>query len=418
MTTPNLKQIESIPLEALIPYANNSRTHSDVQVAQIAASIREFGFTNPVLIDRDGTIVAGHGRVLAARKLGFDAVPCIRLGHLTPAQVKAYVIADNKLALNAGWDEELLKIELKGLEDEGFDLSLTGFSPEELAEMLVEFTAEGKTDPDDVPEPKGEPVTRLGDLWLMGNHRLHCGDSCSVEAVAKLMNGDKADLWITDPPYNVGYTGGTEDKLEIMNDEMDNDSFRTFLRAAYTAADQNLRAGAVFYIWHADTEGYNFRGAAVDIGWKLRQTLIWVKNALVLGHSNYQWKHEPCIYGWTNGEAHLWNGDRKQTTVLDFKKPQRNGEHPTMKPVELFAYQIANSSNPGQLVLDSFGGSGTTMIACEQSGRKSRLMELDPHYCDVIIRRWQNFTGKKAILESSGKSFDELAPADATSDPA
>lgn len=392
-------QIEHLLVSSLIPYARNSRTHSDEQVAQIAASIREFGFTNPVLIDANGTIIAGHGRVMAAKKLGLDEVPCLRLGHLTPSQIRAYVIADNKIALNAGWDDEMLKAELLTLQEDGFNTDLTGFSDEELNALLTVETVEGETDPDEVPEAPVEPITKLGDIWILGNHRLMCENSTSIESVNRLMAGEQANLLLTDPPYNVAYEGKTEDALTIQNDSMDNDSFAQFLRDIYSTADTVMKEGAVFYIWHADSEGLNFRKAAFEVGWKIRQCLIWNKNTLVLGRQDYHWKHEPCLYGWKDGAAHFWGSDRTQTTVLNFNKPSRNGEHPTMKPVELFEYQIKNSSKPSDVVLDLFGGSGTTAIACEKTGRKARLMELDPKYCDVIVKRWEEFTGKKARLE-------------------
>ena len=392
-------QIELLLVSSLIPYARNSRTHSDEQVTQIAASIREFGFTNPVLIDANGTIIAGHGRVLAAKKLGLIEVPCLRLGHLTPSQIRAYVIADNKIALNAGWDDEMLRAELLTLQEEGFNTDLTGFSDDELNALLTVETVEGETDPDEVPEPPVEPITKLGDIWILGNHRLMCGDSTSIDSVNRLMGGEHANLLLTDPPYNVAYEGKTEDALTIQNDSMGNESFAQFLRDAYSTADTVMKEGAVFYIWHAPSEVYNFSKAVFEVGWKLRQCLIWNKNALILGRQDYHWKHEPCLYGWKEGAAHYWGSDRTQTTVLDFNKPRRNGEHPTMKPVELFEYQIKNSSKPLDVVLDLFGGSGTTAIACEKTGRKARLMELDPKYCDVIVKRWEDFTGKKARLE-------------------
>jgi site-specific DNA-methyltransferase (adenine-specific) len=404
-------KLEQVALEALIPYARNSRTHSDEQVAQIAASIREFGFTNPVLVGADNDIIAGHGRVLAARKLGLKEVPCLRLGHLTEAQKRAYVIADNKLALNAGWDEELLKVELTGLQEEGFDLGLTGFSADELKTLMSVEMVEGKTDPDEVPEAPEDPVTVLGDTWKLGNHRLMCGDSTSIDAL-KLLCGDQlVDMWLTDPPYNVAYEGKTKDALKIKNDSMQDEEFRTFLRDAYTAADAVMKPGAVFYIWHADSEGYNFRGAAVDTDWKVRQCLIWEKQTMVMGRQDYHWKHEPCLYGWKEGAGHLWASDRKQTTILKFDRPSRNGEHPTMKPVALFEYQMLNNTKGGDLILDSFGGSGTTLIAAEKNGRFARLMEVDPKYCDVIVKRWQNFTGKEATHAETGKTFNEMAAA-------
>lgn len=395
----------------LIPFARNSRTHSDEQVAQIAASIREFGWTNPILVDGANGIIAGHGRLAAARKLGMAEIPVIVLDHLTDAQKRALVIADNKLALNAGWDTELLSSEIEGLGEEGFDLSLLGFNEAELAALLAEKT-EGLTDPDDVPEPPADPVSVLGDVWLLGKHRLLCGDSTSVDDMERLTAGQAADMWLTDPPYNVAYEGKTKDALKIQNDSMGNEQFRQFLRDAYVAADAVLKPGAVFYIWHADSEGYNFRGAAQDAGWKVRQCLIWKKSVMVMGRQDYQWKHEPCLYGWKDGAGHLWAADRKQTTILEFEKPARNAEHPTMKPVALFEYQMLNNTKGGDIVLDSFGGSGTTLIAAEKNGRIARIMELDPKYCDVIVKRWQEFTGQEAIHEATGRTFTEMADKD------
>jgi site-specific DNA-methyltransferase (adenine-specific) len=383
-------------VEDLIPYVNNSRKHSDEQVAQISASIKEFGWTNPILIDGTNSIIAGHGRLMAARKLKMDEVPTIELGHLTDTQRKALVIADNKLALNADWDNTLLTIELDELLKDGFALDILGFNQDELAALLEAEQVDGLTDEDAVPEVPEEPKTKLGDIYQLGNHRLMCGDSCSIADMEKLCDGQPVDMWLTDPPYNVAYEGGTG--LTIKNDDMGDDQFRQFLRDAYVAADVVMKQGAVFYIWHADLEGYNFRGAAKDAGWKVRQCLIWKKSSLVMGRQDYHWRHEPCLYGWKEGAGHLWAADRKQTTILEFDKPLRNGEHPTMKPVALFEYQMLNNTKGGDIVLDSFGGSGTTMLAAEKNGRYSRLMELDPKYCDVIVKRWEDFTGKKAEL--------------------
>ena len=392
-------EIKEVEVTALIPYAKNSRTHDDAQVAQIAASIKEFGWTNPILVDGDKGIIAGHGRLMAARKLKMDKVPVIELSGMTEAQKKAYVIADNRLALNAGWDNAMLTIELQDLEDKGFDLSLTGFDKDELDALLnpIEET-EGLTDENAVPEVPDEPKTKLGDIYILGNHRLMCGDSTSIDAVEKLMNGQLADQLVTDPPYNIAYEGGSKKREQIKNDEMADEEFRQFLKDVYIAANAVMKAGAVFYIWHADTEGYNFRGAARDMGWKVRQTLIWNKDNSAFGRSDYHWKHEPCLYGWKEGAAHLWATDRKQTTVIECKRPSKSDLHPTMKPVELMEYQILNNTKGSDIVLDLFGGSGSTMIAAEKIGRKSCLMELDPKYCDVIVKRWEDFTGKKAEL--------------------
>ena len=403
------EKIEQRAVEKLIPYARNSRTHSDAQVAQIAASIKEWGWTTPILIDETEQVIAGHGRLMAARKLGMAEVPVIVAAGWTDAQKRAYVIADNKLALNAGWDESLLALEFGELEGLGFDLELTGFSAEEIAALTPEEVPAALTDEDEVPEPPEEPVTRLGDVWLLGRHRLMCGDSTSVDDLAKLTQGTLVDMWLTDPPYNVAYEGKTKDLLKIKNDEMGDDKFRQFLRDAYTAADTVMKPGAVFYIWYSDVETYNFAGAVKDAGWKMSQILIWKKSSLVMGRKDYHFKHEPCIYGWKEGAAHLWAADRKQTTILEFDKPARNSEHPTMKPVALFEYQLLNNTKGGDIVLDSFGGSGTTLIAAEKNGRTGMIMELDPKYCDVIIKRWQDYTGKQATHAETGQPFAEVS---------
>ena len=404
----NKSKIEYVAVEDLIPYAKNSRTHDEAQVAQIAASIREFGFTNPILIDADGGIIAGHGRVMAARKLKLETVPCIKLDHLTDTQKRAYIIADNKLALNAGWDEELLKLEFDELKLDGFDVELTGFTLDEIDAMAPEQIPEGLTDEDAVPEVRPDPISKLGDVWLLGKHRVMCGDSTSIDAVEALMDGGLADQLITDPPYNVAYVGKTKDALKIQNDSMDDESFRQFLRDAFVAADAVMKSGAVFYIWHADSEGYNFRGACKDSGWTVRQCLIWKKQTLVMGRQDYHWKHEPCLYGWKDGAGHLWATDRKQTTILEFDRPSRSTLHPTMKPVELIEYQVMNNTKGQDVVLDLFGGGGSTLIACEKSGRYARLMELDPKYVDVIVRRWCEFTGKQATHAATGATFAEV----------
>tara|TARA_R110000868_G_scaffold164636_1_gene397362 strand:- start:361 stop:1563 length:1203 start_codon:yes stop_codon:yes gene_type:complete len=387
-------------VDSLIPYVKNSRTHSDAQVAQIAASIKEFGWTNPILVDGDNGIIAGHGRLMAARKLGYKEVPTIELSDLTETQKRAYIIADNRLALNAGWDNEMLTIELNDLLADGFALELLGFDPKELNALLEPEVVQGLTDEDAVPDVPEEPKTKLGDIYQLGNHRLMCGDSTNVEAVVELTGGAGVDMLLTDPPYNVAYEGKTKESLTIQNDSMGNDQFRQFLRDAFVTADTVMKKGAVFYIWHADIEGYNFRGACDDAGWKVRQCLIWKKSSMVMGRQDYHWKHEPCLYGWKDGAGHLWAADRKQTTILEFEKPHRNGEHPTMKPVALFEYQMLNNTKGGDMVLDLFGGSGTTMLAAEKHGRHAYLMELDPKYCDVIVKRWEDFTGKTAVLLS------------------
>jgi site-specific DNA-methyltransferase (adenine-specific) len=407
------EKIEQWAIERLVPYARNARTHSNNQVAQIAASIKEWGWTTPILVDETGNIIAGHGRTMAARQLNIKEVPVMVAEGWSDTKKRAYILADNKLALNAGWDNEMLALELSELQGLDFDLDLTGFSAEEIAALMPVELTDGLTDEDAVPEVPVQPVTVLGDVWVLGKHRLMCGDSTSIEALERLCEA-KVDVWLTDPPYNVEVQGGNHgdpertNGLKIMNDKMSDDEFRQFLRDAYVAADAVMKPGAVFYIWHADSEGYNFRGAAQDAGWKVRQCLIWKKSSLVMGRQDYHWKHEPCLYGWKEGAGHLWAADRKQTTILEFDKPSRNGEHPTMKPVALFEYQLLNNTKGGDIVLDSFGGSGTTMIAAEKNGRIARLMELDPKYCDVIIKRWQDFTGKIATHAETGMPFAEV----------
>lgn len=382
-------KIEVLPITTIKEYENNAKLHPREQIEQIKKSIQEFGNNDPIAIDENNVIIEGHGRYMALKELGFSEIEVIKLTHLTEEKKKAYILAHNKLTMNTDFDIQLLNEELGDIididmSDFGFDLS---FDDEEDEVVEDEF--------DDTPPE--EPKSKLGDIYQLGRHRLMCGDSTSVEDVERLMGGYQADLLLTDPPYNVAYEGKTKDALKIQNDSMDNDSFREFLKEAFSAADNVMKPGAVFYIWHADSEGYNFRGACFDIGWTVRQCLIWNKNSMVLGRQDYQWKHEPCLYGWKEGAGHLWASDRKQTTVINFDKPQRNGEHPTMKPVGLFDYQILNNTKGGDIVLDLFGGSGTTIMACEQNGRNGYLMELDPRYVDVIIRRWEEFTGETAV---------------------
>ena len=401
-------KVEKWAIDKLIPYARNARTHSDEQVAQIAASIKEWGWTTPVLVDEHGGIIAGHGRTLAAQKLKMTEVPVMVAKGWSDAKKRAYVLADNKLALNAGWDNEMLALELGEIGDLGFDLDLTGFTAEEIAALTPEQIEPGLTDEDAVPEVPDQPITVLGDVWLLGKHRLMCGDSTSIDAVDKLMDGQKADQLVTDPPYNIAYEGGSKKREQIKNDEMESADFRQFLRDAFTAADTVMKSGAVFYIWHADTEGYNFRGACLDAGWQVRQTLIWNKDNSAFGRQDYHWKHEPCLYGWKSGAGHLWASDRKQTTIIECKRPSKSELHPTMKPVELMQYQIENNTKGQDVVLDLFGGSGSTMIACEKTGRINCSMELDPKYCDVIIKRWQDFTGKIATHAETGQPFAEV----------
>ena len=386
-----MRRYENVKIEKLIPYRNNARTHSDEQVEKIAKSMREFGFINPVLVDGKFNIIAGHGRVLGAKKLGMKEVPCLFIEDLTEEQKRAYIIADNRLAEDAGWDKEMLKIELEELQNLNFDISLTGFEMDDFDFGMDETEVIEDEFDETVPE---EPKSKKGEIYKLGKHYLMCGDSTDINDVEKLMNGAKVDLFLTDPPYNVDYQGGTG--LTIQNDNMDEDTFREFLKVSFFNANTVMKEGAVFYIWHADSEGYNFRGACHDIGWKVRQCLIWCKNTLVMGRQDYHWKHEPCLYGWKEGASHLWASDRRQTTVLEFDRPSVSKEHPTMKPVGLFDYLIKNNTKKDDVVLDLFAGSGTTVIACEQNGRVAYSMELDPRYVDVIIARWEKLTGEQA----------------------
>lgn len=385
--------IIEINISDIKEYENNPRNNENA-IEPVANSIKEFGFKVPIILDRDNVIVAGHTRIRAAKKLGLETVPCVIADDLTPEQIKAFRLADNKVGEIAEWDFTKLEEELKAIQDidmSDFEFDMTMFEEEPEAEE-DDFDIEGALE--EVEEPK----SKLGDIYQLGNHRLMCGDSTAIDDLDKLMNGARVDLLITDPPYNVDYQGKTKDNLKIQNDKMDNDNFRQFLRDAFASADSVMKEGAVFYIWHADSEGYNFRGACFDNGWKVRQCLIWNKNSMVMGRQDYHWKHEPCLYGWKEGASHLWASDRTQTTVLNFDKPSRNAEHPTMKPIKLFDYQIQNNTKKEDIVLDLFAGSGTTLIACEQNERKSYNMELDPKYCDVIVKRWEELTGNKAVL--------------------
>jgi site-specific DNA-methyltransferase (adenine-specific) len=385
--------------DELIPYINNPRNNKNA-VDKVASSIKEFGFKVPVIIDRDNVIVTGHTRLLAAQKLGIAEIPCILADDLTPAQIKAFRIADNRVSEFSEWDEEMLKTEFEELGELDFDLGLTGFGEDEIGTLLgLDEKSAAKEDDFDVVLPE-EPKAKPGDIYQLGRHRLMCGDCTDKKTVEKLMNGTKADLFLTDPPYNVDYEGKTKDSLKIQNDSMADEVFRRFLVDAFSAADNVMKQGAVFYIWHADSEGYNFRGACHDTNWKVRQCLVWNKSCMVMGRQDYQWKHEPCLYGWKPGASHLWASDRTQTTVLNFDKPSRNKEHPTMKPIALFDYQIQNNTKSEDIVLDTFAGSGTTIMACEQNGRSAYCMELYPKYVDVIIDRWEKFTGEKAVKYS------------------
>ena len=381
----------------------NARRRTDRSSDLIKESLQRYGAARSIVIDEENRILAGNGTIDGAKAAGIrrvriiesegDEVIAVRRTGLSEEQKVGLALADNRTADLSEWDLEMLH---RLSEEHELDPWFNQDDLDELLNVVEVDPVEGNTDPDAVPDAPEEPVTKPGDLWILGNHRLLCGDSTNPQHLQRLMDGQLADLWLTDPPYNVDYEGGTG--LKIQNDNMADGEFRQFLCDVYSTANQVLKPGAAFYIWHADSEGYNFRGAAQDNGWKVRQCLIWLKSSLVMGRQDYQWKHEPCLYGWTDGAAHTWNSDRKQTTILEFDKPSRNKQHPTMKPVDLFQYQIDNSTKPNQLVLDSFGGSGTTIIACERIRRHARLMELDPAYCDVIVQRWSEFTGKDAVL--------------------
>ena len=384
-------KIEYLAVNKLNPYEKNTRKHEKKDVDNIAKSIEKYGMCDAIGIwGNENIIVEGHGRLMACKKLGIDKVPCVRLDHLTDEERREYAIAHNATAELSVWDKDFLAEELGELDLSDFDFDF-GIDIDEEETEIIE---------DEAPEvdEENEPIAKLGDIWQLGRHRLMCGDSTSIDNVEKLMGGQLADMLLTDPPYNVAYEGKTKDHLTIQNDSMDNDSFRQFLRDAFTSADAVMKQGAVFYIWHADSEGYNFRGACFDIGWKVRQCLIWNKNSMVMGRQDYHWKHEPCLYGWKEGASHLWASDRKQTTVIDYQRPTKAEIHPTMKPVGLFDYQIKNNTKGGDIVLDLFNGSGTTIMACEQNGRVARSMELDPRYVDACVKRWENFTGEKAVL--------------------
>ena len=383
-------------ISELKPYENNPRIN-DKAVDAVAASIKEFGFKVPIIIDKNNVIVAGHTRLKAAQKLGLEEVPVIVADDLTEEQIKAFRLADNKVSEIAEWDFEKLEMELKNIE---MDMSEFNF---DMKELTKEFDKNKEVTEDDFDveteiEKIEEPTSKRGDVFQLGNHRLMCGDSTSKEDVERLMNGNKADLVVTDPPYNVAYEGLTKDKLTIMNDKMSHEQFKEFLTKAFACLNESLKEGGAFYIWYASLEQLNFETALNEAGLQVRQQLIWNKNSMTLGRQDYQWKHEPCFYGWKDGASHNWYSDRSQTTVMDFNKPNRNGEHPTMKPLELIGYQIKNSSKENDIVTDLFGGSGSTLIACEQLKRSYYTMELDPKYCDVIIKRWETLTGNKAIL--------------------
>lgn len=381
-------QMELVPTDRLIPYVNNARTHSAEQVNKLRASLREFGFVNPVIVDRDLNVIAGHGRILAAKEEKIPEVPCVYVDYLTEAQKKAYILADNRMAMDAGWDEELLRVEIEALQAEAFDVSLTGFDEKEITDLFKDTDGTGAEDDDfDLSEAleKAAFVER-GDVWTVGRHRLMCGDATVEEDVLKLMDGKKANLILTDPPYGVSFHSA--DGLSIQNDSIKGEEFYQFLLASFQNMVSVLEPGGAAYVFHADTEGLNFRRAFVDAGLHLAGCCIWVKNSLVLGRSDYQWQHEPVLYGFLKNGKHSWYSDRKQTTIWNFDKPKRNKNHPTSKPLDLLAYPIGNSTQANAIVLDTFGGSGSTLMACEQTNRICCTMELDEKYASVILRRY------------------------------
>jgi DNA modification methylase len=404
-----IERFEKVDIEKLIPYVRNSRTHSKEQIIQLRSSLREFGFINPCLIDKDFNVIAGHGRIEAAKEEDITEVPCIFVEHLTDAQKRAYIIADNRLAMNAGWDEEMLAIEMSDLQGEDFDLSLLGFDDSELNKLLT--GDETQEDDFDVNAELEKPTfSKAGDLWLLGNHRLVCGDSTNPETYEQLMDGKLANLVVTDPPYNVNYEGSAG---KIKNDNMANEAFHSFLYDAFSCMEKAMADDASIYVFHADTEGLNFRKAFVEAGFYLSGTCIWKKQSLVLGRSPYQWQHEPVLYGWKKKGKHQWYTGRKESTIWEFDKPKKNGDHPTMKPIPLLAYPITNSSMSNCIVLDPFGGSGSTLIACEQTDRICHMIELDEKFCDVIVKRYIEQVGiaENVSVMRDGKrhKYDEVA---------
>ena len=394
-------KMELVPIEKLVPYINNARTHSPEQITKLRSSLREFGFINPVIIDRDYGVIAGHGRIAAAKEENIKEVPCVFADHLTEAQKKAYILADNRMAMDAGWDEQLLRVEIESLQAENFDVSLTGFDDLEIASL---FDDEGVQEDDfDVDKELAEPVfSKLGDLWCLGKHRVVCGDSTGEEVYTRVMDGRKANLVLTDPPYNVDVE---ETAGKIMNDNMADEDFYNFLLSAFRCMHSNLADDGSIYVWHADTEGLNFRKAFKDARFYLSGCCIWKKNSLVLGRSPYQWIHEPCLYGWKQKGKHRWYTDRKQTTVWEHNKPRSSKDHPTMKPVPLMAYPIKNSTMSNGIVLDPFLGSGSTLIACEETQRICCGIELDPKFVDVIVKRYYQYSSE---YRKDGKAGDDI----------
>lgn len=399
------ERFEKVNIDRLVPYARNARTHSKEQILQIRSSLREFGFVNPIIVDKDLNIIAGHGRVLAAKAEGLVEVPCVFAEHLSEAQKRAYILADNKLALNAGWDEELLALEFGELKDLGFDIELTGFGLDEIEKLFAADAAEVQDDEFDLTAALEEAAFVLpGDVWTLGKHRLICGDATDADTVKKLMDGRKANLVLTDPPYNVSFESSSG--LKIKNDSMKAEQFYNFLLTAFKNLYENLADGGAFYCFHSDSEKVNFYRACVDARFHYSTTCIWVKNALVLGRGDYQQMHEPVLYAFKDTSKHKWYSDRKQTTIWNFDKPKKNADHPTSKPLDLLAYPIQNSSQANGIVLDTFGGSGSTLIACEQADRICNMLEIDEKYASVILRRYAEFKkngGEDITCERDGE---------------
>jgi site-specific DNA-methyltransferase (adenine-specific) len=395
-------KIEIADISSIKPYENNPRKLSETAIEKVAMSLKEYGFRQPIVVDKDRVIVAGHTRFRASKKLGLKQVPISIIDNLTEEQINAYRIADNRTAEESEWDNELLKMEIKELEAKDFKLDLLGFNDEQLNDILFE-EKQGLTDEDEVPETPEESISKLGDIWKLGNHKLICGDSTILNNYEKLFNENKADLLMTDPPYNVDYEGKTKEKLTIKNDSKNDDDFLQFLTDAFNNCAIHLKLGCSFYIFHSDWFGLEFRQSIKNSDLELKQNLIWAKNSMVMGRQDYQWQHEPCLYGWKKGGSHSWYSDRKQTTIIKYDRPSKSKLHPTMKPVGLVEYLMKNSSKQEDIILDPFLGSGTTLIACEKQSRICYGMELDPKYCDVIVKRWENFTGKKAELENGQK---------------
>lgn len=402
---------ESVNIDKLIPYVNNARTHSKEQINKLRSSLREFGFINPVIIDSKYNVIAGHGRILAAREEGITEIPCVLVDYLTEAQKKAYILADNRFALDAGWDEDLLRVEIEALQAEDYDVLLTGFDPAEIDELFSIPEEDIKDDNFDVDEELSKPtMSKQGDIWYLGNHRLAVGDSTKAETYDKLMGDKKANLVVTDPPYNVNYEGTAG---KIKNDNLEDSKFYQFLLDAFKCAESVMADDASIYVFHADTEGLNFRKAFNDAGFYLSGCCIWEKPSLVLGRSPYQWQHEPVLYGWKKKGKHQWYASRKETTIWKYDKPKKNTDHPTMKPIPLLAYPIMNSSLSNCIVLDMFGGSGSTLIACEQTNRICYTIELDEKYADVIVKRYIEQVGSSdnVFVERDGikSAYSEVA---------